>query len=219
MGDRSLTGLTEIARALNAALEDVVGNSGNAAASLQEIGRTHVPIYIFDAENQAILAANTAALRLYGYSLDEFLGLTLYDIRPPEEVGRTRHFLDGGLPQGLWHSGIWRHRTKEGRVFTVNALGLSIVREGRSAVLAIVTDMTQTMWSPDASAPPGSLNRPGFSRHFRAVGNTAVRTVPEKGRLHKSGGASGCRTSRCNRRHPGALLPGRDRSFAGCAPA
>ncbi|MBM3392738.1 MAG: acyltransferase, partial [Betaproteobacteria bacterium] len=43
------------------------------------------------------------------------------------------------------------------------------------------------------------LNRPGFSRHFRAVGNTAVRTVPEKGRLHKSGGASGCRTSRCNR--------------------
>ncbi len=26
-----------------------------------------------------------------------------------------------------------------------------------------------------------AVNRPGFSRHFRAVGNTAVRTVPEKG--------------------------------------
>lgn len=148
--------MSEIVRALHAVLADVVGESGDAPASLHDIGRTHVPIYIFDAENHAILAANAAALQLYGYSLEEFLRLTLFDIRTPEEAERTKRFLSSGLPQGLWHSGVWRHRTKEGRVFTVNALGLSIVREGRSAVLAIVTDMTQTMRSPDAPEPPGS---------------------------------------------------------------
>lgn len=156
MGDHAQAGMSEIVRALHAVLADVVGESGDAPASLQDIGRTHVPIYIFDAENHAILAANAAALQLYGYSLEEFLRLTLYDIRPPEEAERIRCYLAGGLPQGLWHSGIWHHRAKEGRVFTVNVLGLSIVREGRPAVLAIVTDMTQTMRSPDAPAPPGS---------------------------------------------------------------
>jgi len=156
MGYLSQASMSEIVRALHAVLADVVGESGDAPASLQDIGRTHVPIYIFDAESHAILAANAAALQLYGYGLEEFLSLTLYDIRPPEEKERIKRYLDDGLLKGLWHSGIWRHRTKEGRIFTVNALGLSIVREGRPAVLAIVTDLTQTMRSPDAHATPGS---------------------------------------------------------------
>lgn len=156
MGDRAQASMSEIMRTLHAVLADVVGESGDAPVSMQDIGCTHVPIYIFDAENHAILAANAAALQLYGYSLEEFLRLTLYDIRPPEEAERIRRYLAGGVPQGLWYSGIWRHRTKKGRVFTVNVLGLSIVQEARPAILAIVTDMTQTMRSPDAPTSPGS---------------------------------------------------------------
>lgn len=156
MGDQAQAGMSEIVRTLQAVLADVVSKSSDIPGAFQDIGRTHVPIYIFDAESHAILAANAAALQLYGYGLEEFLRLTLYDIRPPEETERVRRYLDGGLPKGLWHSGIWRHRAKEGRIFTVNALWLSIVREGRPAVLVIVTDMTQTMRSPDAHATPGS---------------------------------------------------------------
>ena len=42
------------------------------------------------------------------------------------------------------------------------------------------------------------LNRPGSTRHFRAVGIDVFRTLPEKHRQTCCGGAWGCRTSRCN---------------------
>lgn len=42
------------------------------------------------------------------------------------------------------------------------------------------------------------LNRPGFSRHFRAVGNNVSRTLRETRRQPYCGGAWGCKTSRCN---------------------
>jgi len=42
------------------------------------------------------------------------------------------------------------------------------------------------------------LNRPGSTRHFRAVGIDVFRTLPEKHRQTCCGDAWGCRTSRCN---------------------
>jgi hypothetical protein len=42
------------------------------------------------------------------------------------------------------------------------------------------------------------VNRPGSTRHFRAVGIGVFRTLPEKLRQPYCGGAWGCRTSRCN---------------------
>ena len=43
-----------------------------------------------------------------------------------------------------------------------------------------------------------ALNRPGFTRHFRAVGNVVSRTLPERDRRLYCGDAWGCRTSQCN---------------------
>ena len=43
-----------------------------------------------------------------------------------------------------------------------------------------------------------TLNRPGSTRHFRAVGIDVFRTLPEKHRQSCCGDAWSCRTSRCN---------------------
>ena len=43
-----------------------------------------------------------------------------------------------------------------------------------------------------------TMNRPGSTRHFRAVGIDVFRTLPEKHRQTCCGGVWGCRTSRCN---------------------
>jgi PAS domain S-box-containing protein len=43
-------------------------------------------MWVFDAETLAFLAVNEAAIRHYGYSRGEFLGMTIRHIRPPEEV-------------------------------------------------------------------------------------------------------------------------------------
>lgn len=56
------------------------------------------------------------------------------------------------------------------------------------------------------------LNRPGFTRHFRAVGIDVFRTLPEKRRQTCCDGVLGCRTSRCNERHRHGHLGGLGRS-------
>jgi PAS domain-containing protein len=44
------------------------------------------PMWVYDMESLAFLAVNQAAVRQYGYTAEEFLGMTLRDIRPPEDV-------------------------------------------------------------------------------------------------------------------------------------
>jgi CHASE3 domain sensor protein len=44
------------------------------------------PMWVFDRASLAFLAVNHAAVTRYGYTREEFLGMTLRDIRPPEDV-------------------------------------------------------------------------------------------------------------------------------------
>ena len=44
------------------------------------------PAWVYDLKTLAFLDVNPAALDRYGYSRDEFLRMTLKDIRPPEDV-------------------------------------------------------------------------------------------------------------------------------------
>lgn len=143
--------MPEIQRALQEALPGSLGPAGNAVDETLSIERALVPIYIFDLETHAMLAANAAALSLYGYSEAEFLRLSLYDIRPAEETERARRHLAAGWQSGLRYSGVWRHRARNGRLFSVYAMGLKIEFKGRQSILVIVTDLTQTLQVAGAS--------------------------------------------------------------------
>jgi PAS domain S-box-containing protein len=146
--------MPEIRRTLQAVLPDSV-EEGSVPDESQHIERALVPIFIFDAECHAMLAANTAALRLYGYGKTEFLRLNLGDIRPPEEAARARRIAES-WPPGLRYSGVWLHRARDGRVFSVSAMGLRIAFKGRPAILTIINDLTQTLRLHDTPAETGS---------------------------------------------------------------
>ena len=47
---------------------------------------TPQPMFIFEMVSLRFLAVNQAAMRQYGYSQEEFLAMTIKDIRPPDEV-------------------------------------------------------------------------------------------------------------------------------------
>lgn len=70
-------------------------------------------MWVFDPETLSFLAVNDAAVRHYGYTREEFLSMTLRDIRPPEEIPRL---LDAHskTKKKLGAVGIWRHRKKDG---------------------------------------------------------------------------------------------------------
>jgi len=73
------------------------------------------PIFTFEPTTLAFVSVNEAALRHYGYSRAEFLGLTLRDLALPEALPA---FLDRlcKLTPGVGNSGVWRHRTREGKL-------------------------------------------------------------------------------------------------------
>src|SRR5205807_7888042 len=70
------------------------------------------PMWVFDLETLRFLAVNDAAVRRYGYSREEFLSMTVKDIRPPEDVPRLLRELARMSPGE--YRGTWRHRTQDG---------------------------------------------------------------------------------------------------------
>lgn len=83
-----------------------------------------------------------------------------------------------------------------GRAALVTGLGASSKSMLLKQLAVAVTTGRDTL---GMSIPKqGKVNRPGSTRHFRAVGIDVFRTLPEKRHQTCCGGAWGCRTSQCN---------------------
>jgi len=100
-----------------------------------------LPMWVFDKESLRFLEANHAAVAHYGYTHDEFLSMTVADIRPPEDLPRLKDSVERA--SGLAASGQWRHRLKDGRLIDVEVTSHTISYGGRSAVLSVLQDITQ----------------------------------------------------------------------------
>lgn len=104
--------------------------------------RNPMPMWVYDPATLKFLDVNDAAVVHYGYSRGEFLGMTLMDIRPPEEKARlaermrTNH--DGGASAGLW-----RHVKKDGTVIEVEVTRTNIMLRGRPVSFALLNDVTE----------------------------------------------------------------------------
>src|SRR6266545_4541979 len=100
------------------------------------------PMWVFDKETLAFLAVNQAACRHYGYSRDEFLSMTIKDIRPPEDVPALLQRISEE-PAGYQRSGIARrHQKKDGTLISVEITSDPLVFDGRDARLVLANDVT-----------------------------------------------------------------------------
>ena len=93
------------------------------------------PMWVYDVTTLRFLGVNRAAVAVYGYSEEEFLGMTIEDIRPDQELQRLHDDLKTSPQAIAQQSGVWTHRCKEvtgilkrtlfrGPILTVNlALG------------------------------------------------------------------------------------------------
>ncbi|HEU4403171.1 MAG TPA: PAS domain S-box protein [Candidatus Polarisedimenticolia bacterium] len=99
-------------------------------------------MWVSDAETLGFLAVNDAAVRAYGYSREEFLRMTIKDIRPPEDLPALMRELARVQP-GLYSPGTWRHRRKDGTLFDVEIVVHTLLFDGRPARLTLASDVTQ----------------------------------------------------------------------------
>ncbi len=101
-------------------------------------------IYVFDRETLAFLAVNEAAVRHYGYSREEFLTMTIKDIRLPEDVPSLLNDL-ANRPEKAYRISGWRHRKKDGTIFDVEITANLIEFAGRRASLVLADDITERL--------------------------------------------------------------------------
>ncbi|MDY3555541.1 PAS domain S-box protein [Gemmata sp. JC717] len=98
------------------------------------------PVFVYDTQTLRILAINEAALRKYGYTRDEFLTLTVSDIRVLDAEPALAPG-DSSRPDGP--PALRRHRTRRGDLLDVEVSSFALSLEGRGVKLALVNDVTE----------------------------------------------------------------------------
>lgn len=99
------------------------------------------PMWVYDLKTLRFLAVNEAAVQSYGYSRDEFLSMTIADIRPPEDVPRLLQNVTS-VTAGLDKAGVWRHRKKDGTIIDVEITSHTLEFAGCNAELVVAHDVT-----------------------------------------------------------------------------
>jgi diguanylate cyclase (GGDEF)-like protein/PAS domain S-box-containing protein len=107
------------------------------------------PMWVYEEKSLRFLAVNDAAVDRYGYSRDEFLAMTIKDIRPPEDVPALLENVARNR-DGIDRAGTWRHRTKAGNVFDVEITSHALVFSGSRARLVLVNDITERKRAEEA---------------------------------------------------------------------
>jgi two-component system sensor histidine kinase UhpB len=99
------------------------------------------PSWIYDPATLKILEVNDAAIRTYGYDREEFLKLTLKDIRPMEDIPLLMKTM--GSHHDKSQVKLWRHKKKNGEIMNVEVTFFPINYFGRIVSQAQIHDVTE----------------------------------------------------------------------------
>jgi PAS domain S-box-containing protein len=106
-------------------------------------------MWVYDLETLRFLAVNGATVEQYGYSREQFLDMTIEQIRPPEDVQTLHDYLALGSP-GFDRAGEWRHQKKNGALITVDITAHQLDFSGRRAELVMALDITERKLAEEA---------------------------------------------------------------------
>jgi PAS domain S-box-containing protein len=105
-----------------------------------------LPIWAFDTDTLEFLDVNEAAIEHYGYTREEFLSMTIKDIRGPEDMPKLDETLLRSRNDGrLTKQGIYRHKRKNGDIIEVDVQSSGFAYKGRKAKVIVANDVTATL--------------------------------------------------------------------------
>lgn len=102
------------------------------------------PMWIYDLETLRFLDVNSAATEHYGFSKEEFLSMTLLDIRPKEDAELLLRDVENTM-NTYNNAGIWRHIKKNGETIFVEIVSHSLIFNNRRARHVKVNDITHRL--------------------------------------------------------------------------
>lgn len=125
------------------------------------------PMWVYDLETLEFIAVNQAAIEHYGYSRDEFLNMTVADIRPPQDVPKLLENISR-VNVGIEFAGVWQHLKKDGTIIDVEITSYALIFDSRKAELVLAHDVTDRvqaeaeMYKAKEAAEAASLAKSQF---------------------------------------------------------
>lgn len=101
-----------------------------------------LPTWVIDRETLRFLEVNEAAVRVYGYSQEEFKSMTILDFRADDEKIRMLNYLKDHSGDGLYR-GQWRHRKKDGKTIEVETTVHELEYSGKRVRLIVAQDVSE----------------------------------------------------------------------------
>ena len=102
-----------------------------------------IPMWVYDLETLAFSVVNEAAVKHYGYTQDEFLEMSIRDIRPIEDIALIEEVVES-IRQGKMMPShkYYRHKKKNGDVIIVEIKSNIIDYKGKKSEVVLAVDVT-----------------------------------------------------------------------------
>lgn len=100
------------------------------------------PMWIYDLETLAFLEINNVAIQHYGYTREEFLSMTIKDIRPKEDIEALLKDVEFSQLFIYNPASEWQHIKKNGEIINVDVVSHSLTFNSRKARHIMINDIT-----------------------------------------------------------------------------
>jgi two-component system, cell cycle sensor histidine kinase and response regulator CckA len=98
------------------------------------------PMWIFDVDTLGFLAVNQAAIQTYGWTREEFLGMTIMDLLAPEDAAPSSP-MTGERPAQRGEAALAHHQRRDGTVIEMELVSYEFQLAGRRARLVLASDI------------------------------------------------------------------------------
>lgn len=101
-----------------------------------------LPTWLYEIDTLKFLRVNQAAVRLYGFTAEEFEKMTILEIRPESQREKATAYISKMEAEASQHE-FWLHQRKDGRTFEVEIISHELNYAGRRVRLVVAQDISE----------------------------------------------------------------------------
>lgn len=104
------------------------------------------PMWVYDMENLKFLNVNQAAIKHYGYSYEEFMNMSISEIRPDEDIPIMIETLKKIKDENIrFFRGILNHKKKDKSIIRVEVISNPLSQGEKNTWLVLANDITSKL--------------------------------------------------------------------------